>query len=291
MSQLRDFLYLDRAKLHSFISQIHGGLVSEINETIRRQGGVSAGIDVRIPSLVGGEVGASRGKENERQQTIQLTDAAYFGALYQYLKDELEIESIELDSLETRRHLAEGQFVEVVGTAEPPVVEHWIARVKSLVEFLDKNLKLFSQTQARGKRRSAQSFSRKQMNEFKGVVDFLEDYMRISRRDPGKLHIRITDEESVYSVWCGLIADFITTPLQASLPAKVRVVGRVERVLGEEDIYKIVDLSRFNQPGEVNNLLDALNALGPFIGQKEISEEDLQARFPDVFVTPIAIYR
>lgn len=291
MSQLRDFLYLDTVKLHSFISQIHGGLISEINETIKRQGGMSAGIDIGIPTFGGGKVGASKGKENERQQTIQLTNPAYFGALYQYLQDESEIKGIAPGDLKTRQHLAEGQFVEMTGIAEPPAVEYWIARVRSLVEFIDKNLKLFTQTQTRSQRRASQSLSRKQMDLFKGMVDFLEDYMQISRKDPGKQYIRVTEEESAYSVWCGLIPDFITTPLQAALPAKVHIVGRVERLLGEEDVYKIVDLSQFNQPADINKLLDALNTLGPLIGQNQISETDLQAQFPDFFVTPIAIYR
>lgn len=291
MSQLRDFLYLDTVKLHSFISQIHGGLVSEINETIKRQRGISGGIDIGIPPFGGGKVGASKGKENERQQTIQLTNPAYFGALYQYLQGESEIEVIAVDDLQTRQDLTEGQFVEMMGIAEPPAVEHWIARVRSLVEFIDKNLKLFTHTTTKGQQRSSQPLSQKQMHLFKGMVDFLEDYMRISRKDPGKQYIRITEEEAAYSVWCGLIPDYITTPLEAALPAKVCVVGRVERLLGEEDIYKIVDLSQFNQPSNVNKLLDALNALGPLIGQRQISETDLQAQYPDVFVAPIAIYR
>jgi hypothetical protein len=291
MSQLREFLYLDTGKLRAFISQIHGGLVSEISETIKRQGGMSAGVNIGIPGFGGGEVGGSKGKEDKRQQTIQVTDPAYFGALYQYLQNESMIEGIAVDDLQTCQDLTEGQFVEMTGIAEPPAVEHWIARVRSMVEFIDKNLKLFTQTQTKSSQRSSQVLSRKQMDVFKGMVDFLEDYIRISRKDPGKQHIRITEEEPDYSVWCGLIPEYITTPLQAVLPAKVCVVGRVERLLGEKDIYKIVDLSQFNQPSNVSKLLDALNALGPLIGQRQISETDLQAQYPDVFVAPIAIYR
>jgi hypothetical protein len=291
MAKLRDFLYLDTVKLHSFVSQIHGGLVNEINETIKRHGGVSAGIDISIPTFGGGKIGTSKDKENERQQTMQVTNPAYFGALYQYLKDKSEIKDIAAGDLQTRQDLTEGQFVETTGIAEPPAVEHWIAQVRALVEFIDKNLKLFAQTQTKGQRRTSQSLSRKQMELFKGLVDFLEDYMQISRKDPGKQYIRVIQKESAYSVWCGLIPDFITTPLQAALPAEVHIVGRVERLLGEEVVYKIVDLSQFNQPADINKLLDALNALGPLIGQKQISETDLQAQYPDFFVTPIAIYR
>lgn len=291
MSQLRDFLYLDTAKLHTFISQIHGGLVSEINETIKKQGGLSAGIEVIIPSLVSGNVGASKEKGNERQQTIQLTDPAYFGALYQYLQNESEIMSISTLAMEERSTLFEGQFVEITGIAEPPTVEYWISRVKSLFDFIDKNLKLFTQTQPRSKQRNSQGFSRKQMELFKGMIEFLEDYIQISRKDPGKQYIRLTNQGSKYDLWCGLIPEFVTAPLEATLPVKVQLVGRVERLLVEEETYKIVDLSQFNQPTDVNKLLEALNGLGPLIGQKAINETDLQAKYPDVFITPIAIYR
>lgn len=292
MSELRDFLYLDTAKLHSFVSQIHGGLISEINETIKRLGGLSAGVEIGLPPF-GGKVGASKGKESEREQTIQLTDPAYFGVLYQYLKTEKKIESITASSLQERENLSEGQFVEMRGIAEPPVVEYWIARVRALVDFLDKNLNLIARTQTarKGKSRKHQLLPKRQMDLFKQMVDFLEDYINISRRDPGKQYIRISGEEPVYNVWSGLLPDFIVVPIQAILPVEVYIVGRVERLLDEGDVYKIVDFSQFSQASDIDKLLDALNALGPLIGQARINETDLQAQHPDIFVTPIAIYR
>jgi len=291
MSQLRDFVYLDTVRLHSFVSQIHGGLISEISETIRRQGGLSAGLDIQIPALGGGNVGASKGKENQRQQTVQLTDPAYFGALYEHLRGTSEITALATGELKTREGVTEGEFVELVGIAEPPAVEHWITRVRSLVDFLDRNWRLLAQTQSAGHRKPSQQTTRKQMGLFKGMVDFLEDYVRISRKDPGKQYIRVAQKDSVYAVWCGLLPDHVVTPLDATLPAEIRVVGRVETLLGEGEVYKIVDLSQFGQSDDVNKLLTALNAFGPLIGQQEISATDLQAQYPDVFVTPIAVFR
>ena len=112
MSELRDFLYLDTSKLHSFVSQIHGGLVSEINETIKQLGGVSAGVSVGL-TPVGGKIDASKGKESERQQTLQLTDPSYFNVLYQYLKKEKSIEDISSLDAKRREKLEVGQFVEI----------------------------------------------------------------------------------------------------------------------------------------------------------------------------------
>ena len=90
MDYLRDFLYLDSAKLHSFVSQIQGGMISEISETIKQLGGLSAGVNVGIPPI-GGKIDATKQKESERQQSIILTDPAYFGVLHQYLKQEKKL--------------------------------------------------------------------------------------------------------------------------------------------------------------------------------------------------------
>jgi hypothetical protein len=287
MSELRDFLYLDTAKLHSFVSQIGEGLISQINETIRKHGGLSADVNVGIPGF-GGKVGAGKDTENERQQTIQLTEPAYFNVLYKYLKSEKILQSISGGKEEKREKLKEGQFVEIKGIADPPVVEAWITRVKYLVDFIDRNMKLFGQTQ--GKNKSKNNLSRQQMDLFKGMLNFLEDYIKISRKDPEKQYIRIVSDEQSYYVWCGILPNYATTPLEAALPAEVSIVGRVEKVLGEGQAYKIVDFSNFNQPGN-EKLFEALNALGPMLGQKEITEKDLQANYPDIFITPIAIYR
>ncbi|MCI0709231.1 MAG: hypothetical protein L0154_03625 [Chloroflexi bacterium] len=119
MSELRDFFYLDISKVHSFVSQIHGGLVSEINETIKRIGGFSAGINLgSLP--VGGRVDASKAKESEQQQTIQLTPEAYFSILHKYLQNENEID--DLENIEDNQ-LQVGQFVEIGGIANPPIID------------------------------------------------------------------------------------------------------------------------------------------------------------------------
>ena len=289
MSELRDFLYLDTAKLHSFVSQIHGGLVNEINETIKQIGGVSAGINVGLPP-VGGKVDASKGKESERQQTIQLTDPAYFNVLYQYLKQEKSIKDISSLSIKQREKIKVGQFVEIQGLAEPPLVENWIERVNTLFGFFERNMKLFGKLQ-KGKGKASQKVTNMQIREFRANLEFLEDYVKISRKDPGKQHIQVLAADGEYKMWCGLLPDYGTVSLQAALPAHVRVLGRVEQLITAEEIYKIVDFSQFDQSAGVDKLLDALNGLSSMIGQKEIEESDLQAQYPDIFVSPIGIYR
>jgi hypothetical protein len=292
MSPLRDFLYLDTSKLNSFVSQIQGGMVNEISETIRQLGGFSAGINVGLPATISGKVDASKGKESERQQTMQLTAPAYFGVLYEYLRREKELVDITELSADEIAKRAIGQFVEIKGTVEPPLVEHWIARVNTIFGFIERNLKTVEKIQGqKGKHRAVSNLSYMQVRQFKAVIDMMADYIQVSRKDPGKQYVRITIKSREYNVWCGLLPEYTTISLQSALPAEVHLFGRLERLLTENETYKIVDLSLFNQASEVDKLLQALNAFGVMIGQPAISEMDLQAAHPDIFVTPVAIFR
>jgi hypothetical protein len=288
MSPLRDFLYLDEAKLHSFVSQIQGGLVNEISETIKQLGGLSAGLNVGIPPL-GGKIDASKGKESERQQSIELTDPAYFGVLHGYLKRERELIDITEFRYEEMEQVETGQFIEMQGLAEPPLVENWIARVNSIFGFLERNLRTFEKLQT--KKSPMSTFSNIQLRQFKAIIDLLTDYVNISRKDPGKQYIRIKSKQQSFNLWCGLLPEYAIVSLDSALPATVRVFGRVERKFSTGEEYKIVDLSLFNQASDVSKLLDILNSFNSLTGQSQISEDDLEASYPDVFIAPVAIYK
>ena len=289
MSNLRDFLYLDTVRLHSFVSQIQGGIVSEVSETSKQLGGLSAGVNVGLPPL-GGKVDASKGKESERQQTIQLTDSAYFDALHRHLAQQKDVIDITASSLQTRETLYAGQFIEMQGIAEPPVLEYWTTQFRSMFDFVNRNFKLFT-TQTKGKQKTTPKISGQQLQQFKAILDFLTDFITFSRKDPGRQYVRVSSPKQEYRIWCGLLPDFAVIPLQSVLPTEVRVFGRVERRLSDGEVWKIVDLAQFNQAAEAQKLIKMLNDFSALIGQKQITEDDLQAQYPDIFVTPVAIYR
>ncbi|HCR71774.1 MAG TPA: hypothetical protein DIW23_10050 [Anaerolineae bacterium] len=290
MTYLRDFLYLDIAKLHSFVSQIQGGMISEISETIKQLGGLSAGINVGIPQL-GGKVDASKQKESERQQSITLTDPAYFGVLHQYLKQEKNLVDITEISLDRLSALSAGQFIEMRGIAEPPLVENWIERVNTIFGFVERNLKTFSKLQGNSKGKPSSNFSNMEMRQFRTIIDTLIDYINLTRKDPGKLYVRTSSKDQSFKVWCGLLPDYSMINLQSALPAEIQLFGRVDHLVAESKVEKIVDLSVFDQALQVDKLLDVLNGFNKLSGQNSISETDLEAKYPDIFVTPVAIYQ
>lgn len=290
MAYLRDFLYLDNAKLHSFVSQIQGGMISEISETIKQLGGLSAGINVGIPQL-GGKIDAAKQKESERQQNITLTDPAYFGVLHQYLKQEKSLVDITEMSLDKISDLPIGQFVEIRGIAEPPLVENWIERLNSIFGFFERNMKTFSRLQGNSKGKSSANLSNMDFRQFRSIIDLLIEYINLTRKDPGKQYVRISPENQIFKVWCGLLPDYAIVPLQSALPAEIQIFGRIDHFVKEGKTEKIVDLSMFNQASQVDKLLEALNGFNTLTGQSPISETDLEAKHPDIFIVPVAIYQ
>jgi hypothetical protein len=290
MVDLYEFLYLDTSKLHSFVSQIQGNFINEINEIVRQRSGLSTRLNINIPPI-GENFDASKAKESEQKHIVQLNDSAYFNILYHYLEGSNKIRDITNSSLNTRDSLDVGQFIEMRGMAEPPVVEQWVEQVNSIFDFVNRHFKLFSTPHHVGKGRPVPAMANQQLKQFKDMLDFLTDYIYVSRRDPGKQYIRVTAERQPFNIWGGLLTNYISPQLHATLPADVRVFARVERLLDSGEVWKIVDLSKFNQNTQATQLIEALNGFSSVIGQKQISEDDLQAQFPDILVTPIAIYR
>lgn len=290
MAYLRDFLYLDNAKLHSFVSQIQGGMINEINETVKQLGGLSAGINVGIPQL-GGKVDAAKQKESERQQNITLTDPAYFGVLHQYLKQEKSLVDITEMPPDEIPNLPIGHFVETRGIAEPPLVENWIERLDSIFSFFERNMKTFTRLQGNPKGKSSANLSNMDLRQFRSIINLLIDYINLTRKDPGKQYVRISPENQPFKVWCGLLPDYTKVPLQSALPAEIQIFGRIDHLVKESKTEKIVDFSMFNQASQVDKLLEALNQFNILTEQSQISKTDLEAKYPDIFIAPVAIYQ
>lgn len=287
---LRDFLYLDNSKLHSFLSQIQGGIISEVIETVSQGGNLSGGINVGI-APIGENLDASKKKETELKQNIQLTEPAYFEALYQSLKKTKSILDISDMPIEKILKLCKGQFVEFHGFATPPIVENWIDRLNTLFSFFERNYKVFTNFQGNRKAKSNPNFSAMDFRQLKSMIDFLVDFINLTRKDPEKQFIKISTNYKLFNVWCGLIPNYALGPLKSNLPSEVKLIGRIERFLREGETEKIVDLTMFSQYSKIETFLDALNSLNFFSNQTPISEKDLEVKYPDFLVTPLAIFQ
>jgi len=295
MSKIRDFIYIDSEKLHSFVSQIQGGLVSEINETIRQLGGVNAGIELRIPTAISAKVEGSKNKETERQQLLQMTDPALFWVLQEYLKKNKEITDLSLQNKDENNSFESGQFIEVDGIGYPPTIENWIERVNTAFSFFEKHSRIINQMSTkekdRNKRAKSTLISTMQIKQFREMLDLLFDYIRLSRKDPGIQYIKVKPENLSYCIWCNLLKEYSSETIKSIFPTNIHLFGRVERQLKSGEVFKIVDLSMFNKAADVSGLIEILNGFNKNFNEPEISLSDLQASENDLFVSPTAIYR
>jgi hypothetical protein len=207
------------------------------------------------------------------------------------LKQENSLFDITEISPERISELPAGQFVEMRGIAEPPLVENWIERLNSIFGFFERNFKTFSKIQGNPKGKSSANLSNMDIRQFKSIIDLLIEYINLTRKDPGKQYVRISPENQTFKAWCGLLSDYAIVPLQSALPAEIQIFGRFDHMVKEGKVEKIVDLSMFNQASQVGNLLEVLNGFNTLTGQSPISETDLEAKYPDIFIMPVAIYQ
>ena len=292
MNQLRDFLYLDGSRLDSFVSQIQGGLANQIEEIVRRQGGATLAIDVKLPLTISTKAEGGKHKESEHRQTIQITQQALFLVLEDYLRANSMVVDLEStgDDEFANANMSTGQFVVARGIAEPPAVEHWISQVRALVSFIDKHWKLVAPPQNRKSSKRQKPPSRQEIESIKDMVSFLEDMIHLGQADSRKQYVRIGTNLQK-DMWCALIPEYLLVPLDATLPAQVTVLGRIDKVLSEGEVVKMVDFSGMSEAFDMDKLIGLLNTLAPFTGQRPLTEKDLQANYPGMFITPVAVYR
>jgi hypothetical protein len=292
--ELRDFLYLDTTKVRSFASVIHGGLATEVSERIKQLGDLSGGIKVGA-FQVGASLDVSKGREHEREQTMEITDPVLFDGLYRTLKED-KLKMIPKGKRIPPETFKINAFVQIEGSVRPPILESWIEQLRNMLDLLKKYTNMVD-IGARGQQSSSGSRNKKQtsaniggatLKQFEAIVELMSDYIQFSRQDPGKEYIRLTPEGGGYHVWCGLLPEYFVAP-RADFQSQVVIVGQLERLLREEEEWKLVDLSRFGDKQTAEALIDAVNSLP--MGQIPISENDLIARYPDIFIRPIAIFR
>lgn len=295
--ELREFLYLDSHKVQSFASVINGGLATEVSERIKALGEMSGGIKAGIMN-VGANLGASKSRESEYSQTLQITDTVLFDGVYRALNSTNKLMRISNPDLSARNRLNVREFIQIDGIASPPILENWLDQLKSMLNLLEKYNAVMamgkpspapqSHARAKGKANTQVVIQSQQLKQFRTMVDLLEQYVSVAQEDPGRQYIRVAPETKQFNIWCGLLPEFILVP-HADFGAEVTIVGQVERLVSQGVLWKLVDLSKFGDQNTAETLLAALNSIP--MGLKPLTEEDLQAKYPDIFIRPIAIYR
>jgi uncharacterized ubiquitin-like protein YukD len=194
-------------------------------------------------------------------------------------------------SIEKILKLSKGQIIEFQGFATPPIVENWIDRINILFSFFERNYKTLTNFQGNRKGKSSSNFSAMDFRQTKSIINFLIDFINLTRKDPEKQFIKISTKGQFFNIWCGLIPNYALSPLKSILPSEVKLIGKIERFLKEGESEKIVDLTLFSQHTKIENFLEALNSINLLSNQTAISETDLEVKYPDFLVSPLAIFQ
>jgi len=94
---LRDYKYIDVARIVDYLSSVDPGVVSELTERIKSNSGVdiNGGINIQAFKLGGG---ARTGDETEVQQTVRIYAQHMFSRLHGELQEAGAIQTIDLNT-------------------------------------------------------------------------------------------------------------------------------------------------------------------------------------------------
>ena len=257
-SELRDFVYLDAAKVRSFAAAIHEPLATEISQRVKNLGSLPSRND-SIGEKPNGEV-------------IQLADMILFDGIYTVLNTDRKITELILAE---RKSLKIGQFVEIHGTLTPPILQSWINQVQTMITLMQTYAQAYSNA----------SLTPEAAKNVQVMAQFVIQLVNLSRREPNKEYVTIITEKGL-KYWCGLRPSFI---VDAEYGSEVTLIGQVDRVLRSKETWDLVDLHKLGDANMASQVSTALNGLPMGLG--EMMQNDLQARHPDIFIRPLAIYR
>lgn len=257
---LREFKYFDRQIVDDFLSCIEGELATESKlSSTKKDSRLGAEVGVSVFKVKG-----ERGAEDiSNVETKTMGDAALFQRLYVALKNNCMINKCK--ELEKTPETAKGQILELEGTIEIPFFEN-------LFE-ISRQLMPMAQPQAIDPNGNK-------------VVDILAHNQTVN--------VRVMAEESKTSLVAVVQRRNLRVPIQ-ELADEYKALYRVKRVLKQNEVFDVKLPVRLN-PTMMNDLLknsscipaETLELLGK---NKQLSQEDLQIRYPAFVLTPIAIYQ
>ncbi len=111
---LRDYKYIDVARIVDYLSSIDPGVVGELTQRMKSNSGVdlSGGINIQAFKLGGG---ARKGNETEIQQTVRIYAQHMFNRLYGELQNAGSIQTVDsntpLEPFSKRMNLSEKRAI------------------------------------------------------------------------------------------------------------------------------------------------------------------------------------
>ena len=136
---LRDFKYIDVARIVDYLSSIDPGVVSDLTQRMKSNSGVdiSGGFNIQAFKFGGG---ARKGDETEVQQTVRIYAQHMFNRLYEELHDAGAIQAVDLNTPLEPEDLTKSSVLEITREFRP----------SPLNQMLDSFVRIFNMMKSMG---------------------------------------------------------------------------------------------------------------------------------------------
>lgn len=133
MLLLRDYKYIDVARIMDYLSSVDPGVVGELTQRMKSNTGfdVKGGLNIQALKLGGG---ARKGDETEIQQTVRIYGQHMFNRLYNELENAQAIENIDADTPLKIQELYKSSILEITRDFRPSPLSQML---DSFVDVLD----------------------------------------------------------------------------------------------------------------------------------------------------------
>lgn len=282
MLLLRDYKYIDVARITDYLSSVDPGVAGELTQRIKSNSGVdiSGGFNIQAFKLGGG---ARKGNETEVQQTVRIYAQHMFNRLHGELEKSGAIHTVDLDTPLEIERLSKSSVLEVTRYFRPSPLNQML---DSFVEVLDmmKSLGFDEEELADGNN----------MQQIEAVINLL-------RGENGSNEIPMfakADESDDTSVVFVAKENFVLGT-GAEFRGEMTLFGKVQELVPSGSSIDLLDLLKVLPPGvrEAEGFGSTFKeAIHSFMGEwpKEfggpIKKDEVIVEGPAVVITPVTAY-
>jgi len=133
---LRDYKYIDVARITDYLSSVDPGVAGELTQRIKSNTGldVSGGINIQAFKLGGG---ARKGDESEVQQTVRVYAQHMFNRLYEEVQKAGSIQTVDVDTPLEMEGLSKSSVLEITRDFRPSPLHQMLDSFTGVVDKLE----------------------------------------------------------------------------------------------------------------------------------------------------------
>ena len=136
MLLLRDYKYIDVARITDYLSSVDPGVSGELTQRIRSNTGldISGGINIQAFKLGGG---ARKGDESEVQQTVRVYAQHMFNRLYEEVQNAGSVKTIDVDTPLEMDGLSKSSVLEITRDFRPSPLHQMLDSFTGVMDKLE----------------------------------------------------------------------------------------------------------------------------------------------------------